>query len=227
MMRTLILKELREGWWIAAAITLLLFVVILEQMGMEFGIGWPPLRWRQTRDPAWSPPVPFVSDSVMVSVLLFAGVGAAVLGLRQTLGESVQGTWVFLLHRPVSRTHVLVAKLLAGVLLITLGMAIPLLVYVLWAMTPGTHASPFFVWMLQPTLLAAFAVELCYLAAFLCGLRPARWWASRWWPAVPLAVVIFLVVNLPWLAPSVVLCVLLAALLIPSLLFVNQHRDFA
>jgi hypothetical protein len=69
--------------------------------------------------------------------------------------------------------------------LLLLSTGIPLLFFAFWAATPGTHAKPFEWWMMSSTWRLWFSATAFYLAAFLCGIRAARWWFSRLWPAVP------------------------------------------
>jgi hypothetical protein len=148
--------------------------------------------------------------------------------LWQTLGESVQGTWPLLLHRPVSRRWLMLSKIGIGLGYLLLCMGAPVFVYALWAATPGTHANPFEWWMTGPTVQAWGYLSVTYLAAFLCGLRPARWWVSRLFPAV-FAVFLWLpIMALPWRSGPLWLAIaVLDALLVAGILFVSRERDYA
>ena len=108
------------------------------------------------------------------------------LGLRQTVGESIHGTWMFLLHRPVGWTRLIGVKLLVGVALYLVCGAAAILVYAWWAATPGTHASPFEWSMTVPTWKVWIVMPIVYLGgAFLSGMRPARWVGTRLLAAWP------------------------------------------
>lgn len=109
---------------------------------------------------------------------------AVIIGFQQTLWESWRQTTLFLLHRPAPRSQIYLCKLFAGGSLLLLVGAVPLLVFCLWAATPATHASPFYWTMSEPWCRSLAAALACYLGAFYCGLRPARWIGSRLLPAI-------------------------------------------
>ena len=130
--------------------------------------------------------IPFVSasgefsrETYFSSVAILA---AIVLGLHQTLWESWRQTTLFLLHRPLPRSQIFLGKLAAGSLLLAIVVGGPLLIYCFWAATPGTHASPFYWGMTESWWRSVVAALVCYLGAFLTGLRPAYWLGSRTWP---------------------------------------------
>ena len=104
------------------------------------------------------------------------------LGLRQTVVESRRGTWLFLLHRPASLWRVLAAKLAVGGGLYLVCGAVAILSYAAWAAMPGKHASPFLWWMTARAWKAWGVIAIVYLAAFLAGIRPARWFGTRLLP---------------------------------------------
>lgn len=129
--------------------------------------------------------IPFVSSYSSNREVVFtviAILAAIVLGLHQTVWESWRQTSLFLLHRPLPRTEVFLVKLLAGSLLLIAVTGVPLLFFSLWAATPGSHASPFY-WGMTESWWRSIAVAwICYLGAFLSGIRPAYWLGSRIWP---------------------------------------------
>jgi hypothetical protein len=104
------------------------------------------------------------------------------------------------------------------------------LIYALWAATPGHHASPFEWSMTAPEFGVVPKMPLVYLGAFLSGIRPGRWYGSRFLPlaaggtAVVLLQVLSLVVGLPGLA--LLLCLVLAACFVHVILDVAATRDF-
>jgi len=127
---------------------------------------------------------PFFDGDVVMAMALVGGALAIALGLGQTLWELFRGTFPFLLHRPLSRTKIFATKLLVGAGVWLALTVLPMAIYALWAATPGTHASPFAWWMTASAWQLCLNVLLVYLAAFLCGLRPARWYVSRLLPGV-------------------------------------------
>jgi hypothetical protein len=175
--------------------------------------------------------VPFVQDVFVVFFGSIAVLMAVALGLRQTLGESLRGTYPFLLHRPASRRWLLGVKLLVGLGLYAVLGAAAIVAYGLWAATPGTHASPFLWSMTVPTWSFLFFATLVYLSAFLTGLRPGRWYRSRLLPFLAIVPIMYGATAAVFglgatLWPN--LSVLLAdAWFIAVILFVGRTRDYS
>jgi hypothetical protein len=158
---------------------------------------------------------------------------AILLGFRQTVGEAVQGTYQFLLHLPTSRRRVLGCKLLVGTAVYLVVAALPIAGYALWAAAPGTHASPFYWSMTLPVWQIWWSMTVLYLAAFLSGLRPGRWFGSRLLPlvaAVPPAVLAaVLAQRLAWgqLALSLLVTFVTGVVLLAATASVLRTRDFS
>ncbi len=174
--------------------------------------------------------VPFIQDTFLPLFICIAGAAAIGLGLRQTLGESIGGTYPFLLHRPARRRWLIGMKLLVGLVGYLICAAIPVVAYGLWTATPGTHASPFQWSMTVPSWICWFAMTVLYLGAFLTGLRPGGWYKSRLLPlpAAGLAVVLatFLALE-PGRPLWAVLAIIVADMLfLIAILFVAQMRDY-
>lgn len=173
MWKALLSKELRECSLYAG----LAFLAQLHFLGE--GMGLPLLaifsNGRQQE-------IPFLGESRGAAFIVIAILIGTVLGLQQTVWESWRQTTLFLLHRPMARDRIFLAKLVAGAALLMGVTAGPLLVYSLWAATPGTHASPFYWGMTEPWWRSVAVGLVCYLGAFLSGLRPAHWLGSRTWP---------------------------------------------
>ena len=190
MYRALAFKELRETAWIGALMFGTLLLVVLDQMGYISFRGLLFLSENQKQQPFSPHKIPFIHNNLQVGVAIVAAAGATALGFWQMLGESVRGTWLFLLHRPIPRANVVLTKIAAGGALVLLAAAVPVLILALWAAVPGTHASPFVWEMTAHVFRLCFGATTMYLAACLCGLRPARWYGSRLLPLIPAALVI-------------------------------------
>ena len=128
--------------------------------------------------------IPFVRDPLVKPYCFFAALAAIAFGLWQTFGESLRGTYPFLLHRPASHRWLVGMKLLVGAAVYLLATAVPLLIYNIWAATPGNNDSPFEWSMTYPSWKVWFAMPVLYLGALLSGVRPGRWRGTR---PVPLA----------------------------------------
>jgi hypothetical protein len=209
MWRAMFWKESRECGVIVGLAAVVLFDIFQGAMGRSLVLGFS------------SDAIPFLDGKLEFAyggTLLLA---AGCLGGSQTLLESWRQTWVFLLHRPETRTRLFQAKLLSGGLLVFLLGGVPLLWYALWAATPGTHPSPFEWSMVEPWCRTFATGLLAYLALFYTGLRPARWFGSRLLPAVT---VLGLGVTLRYLpAPWWLVCMLYALLIGALLLLIHEE----
>jgi hypothetical protein len=180
--RTLLSKELRECGLYAG----LALLAQMHYLGSGMGLPLIPFIGAERGQE-----IPFLSYGVIgnreTNFVTIAVISAIVFGLNQTVMESWRQTTLFLLHRPLPRSEIFLTKLAAGALCLLVSTALPLLVYCLWAATPGTHASPFFWGMTETWWRDVAATGVCYLAAFLTGLRPAHWLGSRTWPLIAAA----------------------------------------
>jgi hypothetical protein len=220
MLKALVLKELRETGWIAAV------ALVAHLSFVAMFAGYPVV-------PFWSgrniEVVPFVDGSFLTTFCFVSVALAVALGLRQTAVESGRGTWLFLLHRPAGMRRVFLAKFAVGGGLYLLSGLIAILAYAAWAGLPGKHASPFFWWMTANAWIAWGVITIIYLAAFLAGIRPARWFGTRLLPlagAGPLAMALVFVISLWPLLGIAALC-LIVAYLVGLVLFTARNRDFS
>jgi hypothetical protein len=172
------------------------------------------------------PPMPFGDEEFIGLVLAGAAVLGAALGLWQTLFESFRGTWAFLKPRPMSLRGLLATKLSCGVFWIVLATGLPVLLLA-FHLAFGLTVRPFRWWMTTDVWVMWSLGITAYLAVFLCGLRDARWYVSRFWPAVA---VVFLplfpiVLRGGWwwiVAGLLVDLILLAAIFVAA-----RERDYA
>lgn len=216
MFKAMALKELRETRGIALLALAGYVLVIWRQLGH--------LKWRPER-------IPFVNDEFLGPYLMVSVVLAVALGLRQTLGESIVGTYPFLLHRPATRPWLISVKLAVGLATYLVCGLVPIVVYGMIAATPGVHASPFFWAMILPSLVIWLVITMIYFGAFLAGIRPGRWFFSRLFPLAGVGLAAFGLARL-YLdygdgAKALVLLLLVDACLVGLILFVARTRDYS
>src|SRR5579872_6328858 len=133
MIKALVIKELREVYWIAAVALVIYLVTVSGLIGVQ------PVGDLLTGHNE----VPFAGDAFAFLFGVISAGFAIVLGLRQSAWEGWQGVYQFLLHRPLRRDTIFLTKLATGVGLLLLCAAVPFVWYTLWAATPGHHPSPF------------------------------------------------------------------------------------
>jgi len=100
-------------------------------------------------------------------------------GLFQNLREEQQGTFLFLLHRPLARDLLIATRLIYGAAICALVCAAPLLLSALWA---DAHNDGRLHWITPWSVAYCGQFLLIYLGAFLSSLRPARALGSRYFP---------------------------------------------
>jgi hypothetical protein len=219
MLRALLLKELRETGWIALVALVAHLAIVANCAGYPVLFVWSSREGNN---------VPFLESSFLVPFCCVSAALAAALGLRQTVKESQRGTWLFLLHRPVSMWRVLAAKLVVGAGLYLLCGLIAILSYAAWAAMPGKHASPFRWWMTADAWEAWGLIAIVYLGAFLAGIRPARWFGTRLLPLAAAGVLAgVLTLALLWPVLGIAAILLVAACLVGLIHFAARTRDFS
>jgi hypothetical protein len=110
---------------------------------------------------------------------LIAAVFGAALGFLQVFFESSGDKRSLLLHRPLSRSHIFLAKAIVGVGLYLLALGIPFAWAVCMAATPGHVHQPFHWAMVFPWLADILTGLVYYFAGMLTAQREARWYGSR------------------------------------------------
>jgi ABC-type transport system involved in multi-copper enzyme maturation permease subunit len=175
--KKIILKELREGAKVALlalAVLIFLLTVIYRQYGADL----------QEMNLAGSP-----LGQAMAQAGYFCAIFGTVLGWLQIRAEKHRDLWAFLVHRPMTRTAILVSKIVAGLCLYTLGAGLPLLGFVILVWTPGHVATPF-EWGMTLPVAAMFLLGIVFISpgcSLLCGKR-AGMAAAAWdlvWPLLP------------------------------------------
>ena len=218
MTSALTLKELRESAGVAALGFAALFLVALSPMGLS------PLPG--LFQPARGGQIPFLSDNFAFQFVLAAGLLAMGLGFKQSLGEFFGDAQLFLLHRPISRQQIYATKLAVGLAIYLVLSGLSVLLYALWAASPGTHASPFAWSMTLTTWTIWLAISAVYLGAFLSGIRPAAWFGTRLTPLAAACGIAVIGASLP-AAFAWPILIGIDALLVVLILYVVRKRDFA
>jgi len=223
MLKTLAQKELRETGLIALAA----LVVYAYLVGTGMGFNLTPnvsLLYLYADERV----IPFLGGGFLHAFAMMSAGFAIVLGLRQSVGESVRDTFVFLLHRPVRREWLIGVKLLTGFTMYFVCAALPILLYGWWAATPGTHASPFHWSMTLPAWKVWVSLTAVYLGAFLSGIRPGRWIGTRLLPLAAAGTMVWCIHQLPgWWVLGLGAVVLLNVVLTANILFVARNRDYS
>jgi hypothetical protein len=218
MTSALTYKELREIAGIAALGLAILLFIALAAMGLS------PLP--ELLEPARGGEIPFLSSEFLLQFNLTAGGLAILLGFWQAVSDFSGQAQLFLLHRPISRRRIYSVKLAVGLVVYFALAGVPILLFSLWAATPGTHASPFAWSMTLPTWTAWLAISAVYLGSFLTGLRPAAWLGTRLAPLIGACGLAILASAVPVFI-SWPLLIGLDAVLVMLILHVAQQREFA
>jgi hypothetical protein len=218
-MKGLVFKELRELRGIAAIALVCYLGLVVALMGSKL-LDWIPGM------PSGTTEVPFTGTEFLTPYWWITFVFAAALGMRQTAVESARGTFLFLFHRPLSRNSIVLTKIASGLALFAVCASVPILLYGWWAALPGHHASPFEWSMTRPAWSTALVyAPMAYFGAFLSGIRPARWFATRLLPLAGVFAIVEMILS-PWLGTLVILG-LVYLLLITNICHVARIRDYA
>jgi hypothetical protein len=227
MYRTLILKELRETWWLAAAAFLFLMNSALNDFGVQILEGYSLVRWQP---PSETGRIPFINSELLENLGFTVGVLGLALGFWQTIGEDVRGTWPFWLHRPLRRERLIGFKVAIGLALVAAAGMLPIVVSGVWFSRLGTRAAPFYWWQTGSAWQLAIVGPLLYLGAFYSGLRDAKWYGTRLLPLVAIAMWLLFHVQIVWEAfPAVGFWVITVfdLLLLAAILDAARSRDFS
>lgn len=228
-MKALVFKELREIFGIAVVatgcyLTLVIYLTNAEMFNWVLGVR----NEITAKGIADEPSIPFISDDFLKFYSYISMLFAGALGLWQPICESSQGAYLFLLHRPRSRNAIFLTKLATGLSVLLLCSSLPIVLYGWWASVPGHHPSPFTWSMTEEAWKFALVVPLLYFGAFLSGLRPARWFGTRLLPlASSAAFLAILMIAQSWWLIGILLAIILYAMLVASVCYVAQVRDYA
>lgn len=112
-------------------------------------------------------------------VSLIVALFASVLGFLQVVFEARGDKQALLLHRPLGRSGIFLAKAAVGIGLYLVAMAIPFAWAVWMAATPGHLAVPFRWPMILPLVADCLTGIVYYFAGMLAAERDARWYGSK------------------------------------------------
>jgi ABC-2 family transporter protein len=216
MLKALVVKELRESAGVVALSALAMVYALTELTGIRV------LPWESRGITNF----PFVYDAVGFYLSTCIGGMAIALGLKQTAWEARQGTFFFLLHRPVSRERVFVGKLAVGLIWVIILSATYLLIYAWWASTAGHVPAPFDWSMTIPAWQQWVALPLVYLGAFLSGIRPARWWGTRLAPLAAAILAAIVAASLPWFWLTLLVAIIFSLPMIVAIFHYMRQRDY-
>ena len=219
MWKALALKELRETAWIGGIAAAVLAYYVIYATGYDL------LFMQPSPNRGY---IPFFFDQLFIGPYFFVAVACALaLGFRQSAWESIRGTYVFLIHRPISREGLFGIKLAVGLGLHLAVTGLAILAFALWAAVPGTHASPFYWSMTSWEWMVWLSMSVLYFAAFLSGIRDARWYGTRLFPLLAAVPVVMVVDALPvyWVY-RVALVVATNVLYVAAIFHVVRNRDY-
>ena len=219
-MRALALKELREVSGVAAIALAVYLAMVVNLMGAKV-FDWVPGM------PLGTEEVPFTGGGFTTLFSFISALFAVALGFRQSATESARGTFLFLLHRPLSRDVIVLTKLATGAAVFVACAAVPILLYAAWAAAPGHQAGPFAWSMTGSAWRLVYLTPLLYLGAFLSGLRPARWFGTRLLPLVAALTLLVLLYWVSWPVAGLALLTLAGAVLVSNVCFVARVRDYS
>jgi hypothetical protein len=222
MIRAIAIKELRETAGIAAVALVLYAGIVASAMGID-SFSWLLGNYGNQIDNSYA--VPFAGGTVVMQLSVISVALAIAVGLRQSAWEAMRGTYLFLLHRPVSRGRIFTGKLLIGLALVQVAAALPILGYAGWAALPATHASPFDWSMTSPAWKAWFCLPVVYLGAFLTGVRPGRWFSARVLPIAATVAFFMMLGSAEWFVAAPI-CILLDAVLVAMICGAAAERDY-
>lgn len=170
--------------------------------------------------------LPLLADRLLSYTTAVYAIFGAALGLLHTVPESLRGTYPVLLHRPVRRGRLLLAKILGGATLYAVAGGVPLLVAVIWVATPGHYAAPFRIAMAG----AVFADFLCglvfYLAGILTGVWRARWYGTGLASLALALIVMFLAHTVSQFVAAIAIEIVGAAVLLWAAYGAFLRREF-
>src|SRR5262245_1918993 len=175
-------------------------------------------------------------ESIWPTMFITSLLYSLVAGLFQNLREEQQGTFLFLMHRPVSRGALIATRLAYGAGICAVVCVLPVLWIALWA---DAHNDGRTHWVSHWALSYCGQFLLIYFGAFLSALRPARALGSRYLPLLA-SILLFLVFfalgmgeREAYLARTISRCLawilgpLVQVALIVAIFYIARTRDYS
>jgi ABC-type transport system involved in multi-copper enzyme maturation permease subunit len=217
MLKSLVIKELRESVGIVAVAVLAAAYTLAMMTGMRIF----PVFFSHA-----GAGIPFVSDGFTKLYVLVIGALAIALGVKQAAGEGRRDTYYFLLHRPAARRNIFATKLGVGSGFVLIVGGLLVLLYAVWAAIAGKVPAPFYWSMTAGAWQIWLCMPLLYLGAFLSGIRPARWFGTRLMPLAAASFAAFLIAMAPWWWLTAVALAVCAAIIVVSIFHYAEQRDY-
>ncbi len=225
MWKALVFKELKELSIILVLSTIGLLLFVADLMGTPLLPHYVTQYLIVFRNYSLRP-IPFVGDNFAGHFGLLASLLMGGIAIRQTVGESWRGTYSFVLALPASRINVFRVKLSVGVATGLVVALIPILLYVIWAATPGTHASPFDWSMTVGSWVMWSTLPTIYLGVFTAGVWPGGWLGTRLLPVAAVGMVAIVVSQIS-VAIAIPMVLIIDALLLVVIEYVVTTRDIS
>jgi hypothetical protein len=176
-MWTIIHKEFRENWMY------LIGGIIIVLIGLNNAAGY--MGWNYilpNESIVWTPryftPIPTEAWALLCAW------GATIIALKLVYEEQWRKTWPLLAHLPTTRGRMIYGKFLGGLIIYSL-LTLPAgLLMVLRLSTPGVWPGPFHPFQIMELVYPWLGGIGIYIVAFFTALRPARWYGTKWVPAV-------------------------------------------
>jgi hypothetical protein len=215
----LLRKELRESLpWILAAVIALLVIggYSIRSQATRGKYGWQlNVGPGQAVEPYRLLAPSVLQDSATLLLWVSIGLGLA-LGARHFGMPSLTRTWPFLLHRSTTRTAILLAKLLAGIVAQVVCLGLAWLLLFKYASRPDLFMIPPPTPMIADGALLILLGLLVYCGTTLSALSKSRWYTTRVFGLALAGVVVFAMAfhsSRPWA---------LATILIAALILLSQ-----
>ncbi len=156
-MNPLIQKELRDHGAIAVLLAAAVGLLLLR----SFSGGNPAHIWNMLS-----------SDSTRLLLFAVSSVGLAFLGASQGSRERLEGSWPFLLHRPIARGRIVASKMLAAFLMAVLSLLLPSAALFTWALQGPRPVDP--IVLLQSGLYLAAGIPFYFAALSASAMETKR-----------------------------------------------------
>lgn len=226
---TLLRKELREilPWILLGAITLLIVGSMLLQGRRLLG-GYVGVQYCKPGE-TFTPRSVTIQGPLLLLGSWVLGISIAlgvIVGIRQFWIPYFTKTWPFLLHRSLSRSTILAAKLAA--VAIGFCISVGLIWTILFRYVSGPEVSLFAPpsRMLAEGWLFILVGLIAYLGTALSGLSTARWYTTRIF-GMALAAIIFFATIMQWkISWSFAALLIGAAILLIQVFHTFSHREF-